>query len=168
MHNPAMPEATLRHRVVLGFDFGARRIGVAVGQGLTGRATPLQVLPARDGIADWAQLDRLIGEWQPGLLLVGEPLNMDGSASEMTLRARKFANRLRERYRLPVQQVDERLSSFEARGRQLERRRQQRPPRSNEPGIDAQAACLIVETYLHELPMARQPAAQSNLEQSNG
>lgn len=164
-----MPEVTpCSQQVVLGFDFGARRIGVAVGQGLTGRATPLRVLPARDGIADWAQFDRLIAEWQPGSLLVGEPLNMDGSASEMTLRARKFANRLRERYRLPVHLVDERLSSFEARGRQLERRRQQRPPRSNEPGIDAQAACLIVETFLHEASMARRQGADINLEQSNG
>lgn len=144
------------HHTLLGFDFGAKRIGVAVGQSLTGSATALCVLPARDGIPLWPQIDQLIAEWQPAALVVGEPLNMDGSAGEMTLRARKFANRLRAHYRLPVHLVDERLSSFEARGQRLEDKRQSAPQRSNDPGIDALAARLIVESFLRGSPANKQ------------
>src|SRR5690606_24221209 len=72
---------------VLGFDFGTRQIGVAVGQTLTGNARPLKELRARDGIPDWDQIGALLKEWQPDALIVGLPLNMDGSPSEMSARA---------------------------------------------------------------------------------
>ena len=99
----------------LAFDFGTGRIGVAAGQALTGTATPLAPIGARDGIPDWTVLDALIADWAPDALVVGIPLNMDGSISEMARRARKFANRLQERYRRPCYLIDERLSTAEAK-----------------------------------------------------
>ncbi|WP_020679298.1 Holliday junction resolvase RuvX [Marinobacterium rhizophilum] len=99
----------------LAFDFGTTRIGVAVGQTLTGTATAIAPVSARDGIPDWSQIDRVVQEWSPDALVVGIPLNMDGSISDMARRARKFANRLHERYRLPSYLMDERLSTREAK-----------------------------------------------------
>ncbi|HEY5717466.1 MAG TPA: Holliday junction resolvase RuvX, partial [Motiliproteus sp.] len=78
----------------LAFDFGTTRIGVAVGQAITATASPLPWIKAKDGVPDWSQLERLVREWQPDALVVGLPLNMDGSLCEMSHRARKFANRL--------------------------------------------------------------------------
>lgn len=130
---------------VLGFDFGLKRIGVAVGNALTGTATPLVVLPAQDGAPDWTRLLALRDEWQPGRLLVGLPLNMDGSESELSARARRFANRLNGRLGLPVDLVDERLSSFAARGEL-----QAAGTRRGKPALDALAASLIVESWLNQ------------------
>ncbi|PIE20875.1 MAG: Holliday junction resolvase RuvX [Neptuniibacter caesariensis] len=99
----------------LAFDFGTRRIGVAAGQSITGTATPLPPLAARDGIPNWEPLTKLITEWQPDALVVGIPLNADGSISDMAYRARKFANRLHERYKTPCFLMDERLSTVAAK-----------------------------------------------------
>ncbi|WP_299181187.1 Holliday junction resolvase RuvX [uncultured Neptuniibacter sp.] len=99
----------------LAFDFGTSRIGVATGQSITGTATPLSPITARDGIPDWNKLTALIDEWQPEALVVGIPLNYDGSISDMAYRARKFANRLHERYKTPCYLMDERLSTAEAK-----------------------------------------------------
>ena len=95
-------------RLVLAFDFGVRRIGVAVGNELLGSATALDPLMARDGIPDWHVIARLIEEWQPDLFVVGLPLNMDDTESEMSLRARKFGNRLHGRFGKPLEMFDER------------------------------------------------------------
>lgn len=130
---------------VLGFDFGVKRIGLAVGQSLTGSASALKPLPARDGVPDWDQLGRLIEEWRPDALVVGLPLNMDGSESEMTRRARKFANRLHGRFGKPVHLMDERLSSFEAKGIALAQTRERDFGRFS---VDGLAASLIVESWL--------------------
>tara|TARA_R110002126_G_scaffold10245_31_gene46557 strand:+ start:3519 stop:3959 length:441 start_codon:yes stop_codon:yes gene_type:complete len=105
------------NRTVLSFDYGTKSIGVAVGSELTGSATLLTALKARDGIPDWEQIAKLIADWQPHLLLVGLPLNMDGSEQDFTVRTRKFANRLHGRYGLPVEFHDERLSTADARSR---------------------------------------------------
>ena len=102
-------------KTLLGFDFGTRNIGVAVGQVITRTATALPQLKARDGIPDWSQLAALIEEWQPDGVVVGIPLNMDGTESPMSQRARKFGKRLHGRYNLPFFPADERLSSFEAK-----------------------------------------------------
>jgi len=99
----------------LSFDYGIKRIGVAVGQTITGTASELAPLKAKDGIPNWQEIEKLIKEWQPDILLVGLPLNMDGSESEMSKRARKFANRLHGRFGKPFEMVDERLSSEEAK-----------------------------------------------------
>lgn len=107
----------MQHRTILCFDYGTKSIGVAVGSELTGSATLLPALKARDGIPEWEQIERLIKDWQPQLLLVGLPLNMDGSEQEFTVRTRKFANRLHGRFGLPVSLHDERLSTADARSR---------------------------------------------------
>ena len=86
----------------MGFDYGTRQIGVAVGQSLTCRAEPIAVLRARDGVPDWTQIERLIAEWKPDTLVVGLPLNMDGTPSEMSGRAEKFGRRLHGRRRRRV------------------------------------------------------------------
>lgn len=102
---------------------------------------------ARDGIPDWATLEALISEWQPDGLLVGLPLNMDGSASELSQRAEKFGRRIGERFQLPVIHVDERLSSFEAK--QLLREQGHSGDYVDEPA-DSLAAQLILDTWLGE------------------
>ncbi len=113
-----MPElANQQQGLVLGFDFGMKRIGVAVGQVLTATATPLTALAARDGVPDWQQLSHLITHWQPKIMVVGVPVHMDGTEQPITFAARGFMKRLQERYALPVYPMDERLTTAEARAR---------------------------------------------------
>lgn len=128
--------------VVLGLDFGQKRIGVAVGQLVTRTASPVGIIKARDGIPDWAALDKLVQEWAPIQMVVGLPLNMDDSLSDMAKAAQRFARRLEGRYQLKVSMMDERLSSFDAR---------QRVPDA-EGDIDDVAASLILETWLTQQP----------------
>ena len=102
-------------RTILGFDFGTKSIGVAVGQEITYSANPLSALAARDGIPDWQQVTAIVEQWQPDLMVVGLPLNMDGSYQQVTFAAKKFANRLHSRYGMEVITHDERLSSVDAK-----------------------------------------------------
>ena len=125
---------------VLAFDFGLRNIGVATGQAVTHTASELGTVRARDGVPDWHAMDALVREWQPDVLVVGLPLNMDDSLSDMAARAKRFATKLETRYRLHVELVDERLTSFEARGLSRDLDEQH-----------AIAARLIAETYLASL-----------------
>ena len=104
-----------RDELVMGFDFGQSKIGVAIGQRLTSSANPVGIVPAKDGKPEWQILDKLINEWQPGLFIVGLPLNMDDSMSEMGRAAQKFSRRLEGRYHIATAMMDERLSTFEAR-----------------------------------------------------
>ncbi|KPK38654.1 MAG: Holliday junction resolvase [Gammaproteobacteria bacterium SG8_47] len=129
---------------VLGFDYGRKRIGVAVGQTVSGSATALTTVSARDGQPDWRSISALIQDWQPELLVVGLPLSMDGSEHELTQAARRFGNRLAGRYNLPVEFVDERLTSVEAEARQV------RPPRPGD--IDKIAAQIILQDWLDSRP----------------
>lgn len=129
----------------MAFDYGLRQIGVATGNLTLGTTQSLPILKARDGIPNWDSLESLVKEWQPDLLVVGEPLNMDGSESELSARANKFARRLHGRLALPVEMVDERLSSFEAK--ELSRQRGHRGDYKKEP-IDSLAAELILRTWL--------------------
>ncbi len=140
-----------RPQRLLGFDYGTRQIGVAVGQTLTGSAQPLCVLRARDGVPDWQQIAALLDEWKPDALVVGLPLNMDGTASEMSARAEKFARRLEGRYQLKVHCVDERLSTFEAKQSLRDSRRT--PSSYRDDPVDALAAALLLQTWLGEQPM---------------
>jgi len=133
--------------VVLGFDYGTQKIGVAVGQSITGTARELCVLKAGDGVPQWDEIKKLLSEWQPDALIVGLPLNMDGSGSDISQRAEKFARRLHGRFNLPVHLHDERLSSFAARG---ERSNQGGGRKSRNKPIDALAAALIVEGFLEQ------------------
>lgn len=134
---------------LLGFDYGLRRIGVAVGQSLTGTATPLATLNARDGVPDWDAIAKLITEWQPAAIVVGVPYNMDGSRQDMTDRAERFLRQLHGRFNLPVHAVDERLSSNEAGDRLRTARSEGRRGRIAKPEIDSAAACVLLETWLN-------------------
>lgn len=139
------------YRTILAFDFGTRRIGVAVGQGITRTASALTVLKANDGIPSWDRLGKLIKEWQPDHILVGLPLNMDGTESDFCLRARKFARRLHGRYGVSASMVDERLTTFEAR-------QNQGPTGSyRENPVDSEAARIMLSSWLEssgqEIPL---------------
>ena len=136
------------HQTILGFDFGLKRIGVAVGQSVTRSASPLGIVTPRNGEPDWEAIGRFIAEWRPGALVVGLPYNMDLSEQEMTGNARRFAEGLAERFPLPVHTVDERLSSREAEA-QLKERRQQGRRRITRADIDGAAACVILESWFN-------------------
>ncbi|WP_323845888.1 Holliday junction resolvase RuvX [Microbulbifer magnicolonia] len=141
-----MPEPAMNKPVTaLAFDFGTRSIGVAFGQSLTGSARELAPLPAKDGQPDWTQVQRVIDEWQPHYLLVGLPLNMDGSESEFGARARKFGQRLHGRTGLPVEFVDERLSTRAAKEEAFERGH--RGNYARDP-VDSIAARIFLEDWL--------------------
>ncbi len=130
---------------IIGFDFGTKSIGVAVGQSVTGTASPLSALKAKDGIPNWDAIEQLFKEWQPERLVVGLPLNMDGSEQPLTQRAKKFGNRLHGRFDLPVSFQDERLTSTAAR----EELFNSGGYKKLEKGlVDSQAALLIVEDFL--------------------
>ncbi|CAA0115755.1 Putative pre-16S rRNA nuclease [Halioglobus japonicus] len=134
-------------RTVMAFDFGLSQIGVATGNCLMGTTTPLPILKAKEGSPDWRLVENLVAEWRPDLLVVGDPLNMDGSASELSARAAKFSRRLHGRLGLEVVMVDERLSSFEAK--QVSREHGHRGDYKRKP-IDSLAAELILQTWLAE------------------
>lgn len=142
-------------RTLLGFDFGKKFIGVAVGQELTGSAAPLETLRTRNEKPDWAAITRLIDTWKPDALIVGIPLNMDDSEQEMSHASRRFARQLEGRYRLPVYHADERLSSVEAVNLMYEDDQGGHPDRRKR-GIDEVAAQIILQTWLSE--QARRPA----------
>jgi len=133
--------------IVMGFDYGTKRIGVSVGQKVTGTANAAGIIKARDGIPNWDQLDALVKEWQPSLFVVGLPLNMDDTMSDMGVRASRFARRLHGRYHLPAEMMDERLSTFEARSVQQESR--DNPSTGDSDALDAIAARLILESWLN-------------------
>ncbi|HEX7031064.1 MAG TPA: Holliday junction resolvase RuvX [Gammaproteobacteria bacterium] len=143
-----MPDDRAGAGTLLGFDYGTRRIGVAVGQPLTGTASPLAAVVARDGAPDWDAVTRLIEEWRPSAIVVGIPYNMDGSRQEMTDRAERFQRQLHGRFHLPVHAVDERLSSHEAEDRLRAARQEGRRGRIAKPEIDSAAACVLLETWL--------------------
>jgi putative Holliday junction resolvase len=103
--------------ILIGFDFGMKRIGVAVGQTITKSATPLGIVKANQGQPDWGTLTNYVKKWQPGAFVVGIPLNMDGTEQLLTQAAKQFANLLGERFQLPVYDMDERLTSIEAKAR---------------------------------------------------
>lgn len=130
---------------LLCFDYGTATIGVAVGQTITATASPLPGLRARDGQPDWHSVEALLKEWQPALVVVGLPLNMDDSESELSQRARKFGRRLHGRFGVKVAMADERLSSFAAKGDILERTGS-RDFKAH--GVDSLAAVHILESWL--------------------
>ncbi|MDP1735704.1 MAG: Holliday junction resolvase RuvX [Sulfuritalea sp.] len=133
---------------VLAFDFGIKRIGIAIGTqlegGRLGSARALTTIDSETNDARFAAISSLVAEWQPVHLLVGRPLNEDGTPHEMTARCERFANQLRGRFRLPVDEVDERFSSTEADAGLRERGLswQERKAR-----IDAEAALIILQSW---------------------
>ena len=131
-------------KTLLAFDYGTRSIGVANGQTLTGSATPLKELRAKDGTPNWDDIGKILKEWQPDLVLVGLPLNMDDSESEFAARARKFAKRLHGRFGVQVMMMDERLTTAEAKSIAGHRESYRDEP------VDAIAAQLILESWLQD------------------
>jgi putative Holliday junction resolvase len=120
--------------IVFGFDFGVKRIGIAMGNTLTGQAQPLTVIKAVDNATRFQVIGDLINEWKPARLVVGEPRHPDGAEHDMTLRSRRFANQLHGRFSLPVELVDERYSSAVI-------------PQKRGEIIDAKAAAIILQQY---------------------
>ncbi|MBV9575890.1 MAG: Holliday junction resolvase RuvX [Gammaproteobacteria bacterium] len=102
-------------KILIAFDFGMKRIGVAIGQTITKNARPLDTILAKDGIPNWIAITKLIKKWLPDALVVGLPLNMDGTDQPISHHARQFAESLREQFQLPVYEMDERLTTKAAR-----------------------------------------------------
>ena len=144
---PATGTLLAADAIVLGFDVGSRRIGVAVGSALGG-ARAVAVVDVRENGIDWAAVDRLHAEWRPRGLVVGDPMTLDGADQPARRRARAFANQLKTRYRLPVVMVDERSSSVEAAHRFARDRAAGNRRRRDAAALDAAAAAVIIERWL--------------------
>ncbi|EJA7356431.1 Holliday junction resolvase RuvX [Vibrio parahaemolyticus] len=132
-------------RTIMAFDFGTKSIGSAIGQEITGTASPLKAFKANDGIPNWDDIEKQIKEWQPDLLVVGLPTDLHGKDLEtITPRAKKFAKRLQGRYGLPVELHDERLSTSEARAELFSMGGYKALSKGN---IDCQSAVVILESW---------------------
>ena len=139
----------MMHGTLLGFDFGIRRIGIAVGQTLTGSARPLATVRSQGEVPDWKAIAQLVSQWQPNLLVVGLPVNMDGSAHDLAPTVQAFADELRTRFQLPVEFIDERLSSHEAQQIAVAMGGRKAPAsRAAKEQLDRIAAQVILETWL--------------------
>lgn len=137
-------------RVALGFDFGRLRIGVAVGEAMTGSARPLCTLHVRQQRPDWDAIARLLADWQPDILVVGVPRHADETANAVTEAALRFGRQLQGRFRLPVATIDERLSSWEAERRGSEAATTKRRRRDSVMTLDAHAAAVILESWFNQ------------------
>lgn len=142
---------------LLAFDFGARRIGIAVGNALTGRARAIGTLDNRDSGPDWSSIDAFISEWSPDRLVVGMPYNMDGTEHALASTVNEFAAALADRTRLPVDFVDERLSSHEAMERLKHERQGGHRRRIRKEDVDSAAAAVILETWLNSHSLDKTP-----------
>lgn len=131
------------------FDFGLKRFGVAVGTDLLKTASELKPIAAKDGIPDWTVIEKLIEEWKPAGFVVGLPLNMDGTESDLSVRATKFGKRLKGRFNKPVAMMDERLSSFEAKS--IVKSKTNKFVDFGDYSVDGAAACLILESWFSTL-----------------
>ena len=141
-----MPEKAAR--TVLAFDFGLQRIGVAVGEAELGTAHPLPSVKASTQPGRLTAIERMVSEWQPGLLVVGRPLGEDGAAHEMTRRAERFARQLNGRFGIPVELVDERYSTVEVESRmRAAYGNRKAADLARGKTLDSQAAQIILEQY---------------------
>ena len=136
----------MKSATYLGFDYGTRRIGVAVGNTVTGSATALATVKVKNEQPDWAHITRLIEEWQPDALIVGWPIKMDESDNPVTAKAKRFGNRLHGRYQRPVYDVDERLSTHMALSEIREAGYNSQRSRDL---VDSYAAREILQTFLN-------------------
>ena len=131
-------------QTIMAFDFGTQKMGMAVGQSLIASTNPLALFPMKDGIPNWDELLKIVKSHQPGLFLVGLPLNMDDSESELSTRERKFARRLRHQTNIETWMVDERLTTREARD---ELDHYQAQGRGKKMSADSIAAALLIESW---------------------
>ena len=146
-------------RTLLAFDYGTKRIGVAVGQELTKTATPLHTLDIPSSIIDWNAIDQLVTEWYPDAFVVGLPLNADGTEHHVSKAAKQFGNQLQARYNLPTYWIDERLTSSEAESMiaasRSGKKSRQKPGAKRQTAkvqIDSVAAKLILESWFNQQP----------------
>jgi putative holliday junction resolvase len=135
---------TSNERVCMGFDFGTKKIGVAIGQTITQTASALELVKVKNNQIDWPHLDKLVASWRPSELIVGWSVHMDGSKSEITVKIERFINQLQARYNLACHKVDERLTTFEAK--QLLRDSKEKI----DCAIDSVAAVIIVRNWLEQ------------------
>lgn len=126
--------------VIIGFDFGLRRIGVSIGQTITQTATPEAIVNSRDGVPDWQHISQIFEKWQPHAIVVGLPMHLDGTEQPLTQSARKFGQRLSGRYQRPIYYIEEQLSSIEAEHRGLKQKH-----------IDDHAAQILLENWLQSI-----------------
>ena len=131
-------------QLIIAFDFGTQKMGMAVGSSMIESATPLALFPMKDGIPQWDELLKIVKQHQPTLFLVGLPLNMDDSESDISARARKFARRLRHQTNIETLMVDERLTTREARH---ELDHYQAQGRAKKLAADSIAAALFIESW---------------------
>lgn len=132
-------------RTIMAFDYGTKSIGCAIGQEVTGTASPLKAFKAKDGIPNWDDIGKLIKEWQPNLIVVGLPTDLHGADLEtITPRAKKFANRLFGRFGVSVELHDERLSTTEAKAELFEMGGYKALSKGN---VDCQSAVIILESW---------------------
>lgn len=132
---------------LLAFDFGTKSIGVAIGQRITGTARALTALKAQDGTPNWGAIEKLLKEWQPEAVIVGLPLNMDGTEQPLTARARNFANKIHGRFGVQIKLHDERLSTVEARSGLFERGGFRA---LNKGSVDSASAVIILESWFEQ------------------
>ncbi len=137
----------MKSRTIIAFDFGTRSIGAAIGQEITGTARPLASFKAQDGTPDWQKVEKLLREWQPDLVVVGLPLNMDGTEQPVTAQARKFANRLHGRFGVQVALHDERLSTVEAKSHLFDTGGFRALDKGS---VDAASAVVILESWFDQ------------------
>ncbi|GMR07269.1 MAG: Holliday junction resolvase RuvX [Gammaproteobacteria bacterium] len=142
-------------RTILGFDYGLKRIGVALGMEITRTARPLTIVACHDGKPVWESISALIEEWHPDLLVVGLPVTLEGNQQEMTDCSRSFGRKLSGRYNLPVQHVDERLTTVEAKSRLAG---QGNPAEE----VDHVAAQIILEGWFTENRTHKHPISKNN------
>lgn len=143
-----MPKHNLTY---LGFDFGTKRIGVAVGQDITCSAQALTTLSANNGTPQWPEIQKIIDQWQAHALVVGIPLHMDGSEQGISHKARHFAKCLKQQFGLPVFEAEERLSTIEAREQLFKSKTPgKRNPLASNKAIDGYAAKIILQCWLQQ------------------
>ena len=138
---PGTPET------IIAFDFGLRRIGVAVGQQVTRSANPLETVSNGESGPDWRRIELLVRDWRPQRLIVGQPMHADGTPSDIDGPVRQFIDAL-GRFELPVETVDERYSSIEAEAMLKSQRQEGGRGRISKDAIDSAAATLIAERWL--------------------
>ena len=143
---PKDRDLVIKGGTVLAFDFGFRKIGVAVGNTLTKTTMPLDIIYTKNGGTPWSDIENLLEEWKPLSVIVGDPINMDDTFSEMSGKARKFAQRLHGRFSVKVLMVDERLSSFEAKSF-LQNEFEGKTSLDN---IDSFAAEIVLKSWMKE------------------
>lgn len=137
----------MANRTIIAFDFGTLSIGTAIGQEIIATARPLTAIKTKDGKSNWLEIKKILQEWQPDLAIVGLPINMDGTEQSISKQARKFANRLHERFGIKVTLHDERLTTIEARAQLFN---QGGYLALNKSKIDSISAVIILESWFEQ------------------